>query len=61
MYMIGIRRTTPTTASMVAMVEPVTASLFRVLILENHLNIIQLVGMALILLTVTLLCVKQSD
>lgn len=61
LYMIGIRRTTPTTASMVAMVEPVTASLFGVLILGDHLSIIQLLGMVIILFTVTLLCVKQSD
>ncbi|MGP4072862.1 DMT family transporter [Piscibacillus sp. B03] len=61
LYMIGIRRTTPTTASMVAMVEPVTASLFGVLILGDHLSIIQLLGMALILVTITVLSVKQSD
>ncbi|MBB5171911.1 DMT family transporter [Texcoconibacillus texcoconensis] len=60
-YVIGIRRTTPTTASMVAMVEPVTASLFGVLLLGDHLTTIQLLGMVLILVTVTVLSVKQSD
>jgi drug/metabolite transporter, DME family len=59
-YVIGIRMTAPTTASMVAMVEPVTASLFGVLLLGDFLNIIQLLGMALILLTVTFLSVKQA-
>ncbi|OIJ08178.1 EamA family transporter [Anaerobacillus arseniciselenatis] len=58
-YVIGIRWTAPTTASMVAMVEPVTASLFGVLIIGNDLTIIQLLGMALILVTVTVLSVKQ--
>ncbi|RPF50403.1 DMT family transporter [Aquisalibacillus elongatus] len=60
-YLIGIRRTSPSTASMVAMVEPVTASLFGVMILGDHLTFIQLIGMVLILVTITVLSVKQSD
>ncbi|SEB21093.1 Threonine/homoserine efflux transporter RhtA [Thalassobacillus cyri] len=60
-YVIGIRRTAPTTASMVAMVEPVTASIFGVLLLGDHMSLIQLLGMVLILVTVTVLSVKQSD
>ncbi|SDN77959.1 DMT family transporter [Alkalicoccus daliensis] len=59
-YVIGIRRTAPTTASMVAMVEPVTASLFGVVLLGDHLTMIQLMGMGILLFTVTLLSVKQS-
>ncbi|MCT8139128.1 EamA family transporter [Anaerobacillus sp. CMMVII] len=58
-YMIGIRWTPPTTASMVAMVEPVTASLFGVLLLGDHLTIIQLLGMVLILVTITVLSRKR--
>ncbi|MFC5711809.1 hypothetical protein ACFPU1_03360 [Thalassorhabdus alkalitolerans] len=54
-YVIGIRWTALTTASMVAMVEPVTASLFGFL-----LTTIQLLGMVVILGTVTVLSVKQS-
>ncbi|WP_078592526.1 DMT family transporter [Evansella clarkii] len=61
LYVIGIRRTAPTTASMVAMVEPVTASLFGVLLLGDHLTTIQIIGMVIILLTVTILSVKRSD
>ncbi|GGC78616.1 transporter [Thalassobacillus devorans] len=61
LYVIGIRRTAPTTASMVAMVEPVTASIFGVLLLGDHLGLIQFIGMVLILVTVTILSVKQSD
>jgi drug/metabolite transporter, DME family len=60
-YVIGIRRTAPTTASMVAMVEPVTASLFGVLFIGDHLTLIQLLGMMVILVTITILSVKQSD
>ncbi|MGF2616288.1 EamA family transporter [Rossellomorea vietnamensis] len=61
LYDIGIQKTAPTTASMVAMVEPVTASLFGLLILGDHLNLIQFFGMVIILATITLLSVKQSD
>ena len=61
LYVIGIQRTAASTASMVAMVEPVTASLFGVLILGDRLNFIQLLGMVLILVTITVLSVKQSD
>ncbi|KIL51645.1 membrane protein [Jeotgalibacillus alimentarius] len=60
-YVIGIRRTTAPTASMVAMVEPVTASLFGVLLLGDHLNLVQMIGMVIILATVTILSVKQKD
>ncbi|WP_018930907.1 EamA family transporter [Gracilibacillus lacisalsi] len=59
-YLIGIRWTAPTTASMVAMVEPVTASLFGVLLIGDHLTIIQLLRMVIILVTITVLSVKQS-
>jgi drug/metabolite transporter, DME family len=41
------------------MVEPVTASLFVVLLLGDHLSRIQLLGMLIILLTVTVLSRKQ--
>ncbi|WP_434121832.1 DMT family transporter [Salinicoccus roseus] len=59
-YVIGVRRTAPTTASMVTMVEPVTASLFGVLLLGDQLAIIQILGMAIILVTITVLSVKQA-
>lgn len=61
LYLIGIRLTAASTASLVAMVEPVTASLFGVLLLGDHLTMIQILGMALILVTITVLSVKQSD
>ncbi|NBG87797.1 DMT family transporter [Isachenkonia alkalipeptolytica] len=60
LYVVGIRRTAPTTASMVAMVEPVTASLFGILLLGNPLAAMELLGMVLILFTTTLFSVKQS-
>ncbi|MDQ0158338.1 DMT family transporter [Alkalibacillus salilacus] len=60
-YLVGLRMTAPTTASMVAMLEPVTASLFGVLLLGDHLGLVQFLGMVLILATVSLLSLKQSD
>lgn len=61
LYLIGIRSTTASTASMVAMVEPVTASLLGILLLGDDLTLIQILGMVVILTTITLLSVKQSD
>ncbi|KHE70357.1 DMT family transporter [Halobacillus sp. BBL2006] len=58
-YVIGIQWTAPTTASMVAMVEPVTASLFGFLLIGDQLTIIQILGMVLILVTVIVLSVKK--
>ncbi|TVT27745.1 DMT family transporter [Salinicoccus cyprini] len=57
-YVIGVRRTRPTTASMVAMVEPVTASLFGVVILGDGLGFVQILGMGIILVTITVLSAK---
>ncbi|HSI68544.1 MAG TPA: DMT family transporter [Planococcus sp. (in: firmicutes)] len=61
LYLVGIRSTTAATASMVAMVEPVTASLLGVMLLGDDLAIIQVLGMVIILSTITLLSVKQSS
>ncbi|MFC4713410.1 DMT family transporter [Planococcus dechangensis] len=61
LYTIGIRQTEASTASMIAMVEPVTASLFGILLLNEELSLVQLLGMAVILLTVTTLSVKKGD
>ena len=55
LYIIGLKNTTPTVASIVAMVEPVTASLFGVLALNETLAGLQILGMALILVTATAL------
>lgn len=54
LYVTGVRRTPPTVAALVASLEPVTATLFGIFLLNEHLNPLQLVGMILILLTVTL-------
>lgn len=59
-YVIGLKNSTPAVASMVAMVEPVTASLFGVLVLNETLAGMQIVGMGLILITVTALSVHSS-
>lgn len=56
-YFIGLKRTAVTTASVVAMVEPVTAALFGILILNESLVSSQIVGIALIMITVTALSI----
>lgn len=60
LYIIGLNHTTPTVASIVAMVEPVTASLFGVVVLNESLVGLQILGMGLILVTVTALSVYSS-
>ncbi len=60
LYIIGLNHTAPAVASIVAMVEPVTASLFGFVALNQALVGIQLVGMGLILVTVTALSVYSS-
>jgi drug/metabolite transporter (DMT)-like permease len=52
-YVVGLKRTAPTLAAIVAMVEPVTASLFGVLVLAETLALTQILGLVLILATVT--------
>lgn len=47
-------------ASIVAMVEPVTASLFSVVVLYESLAILQIVGMCVILIAVTALSIYSS-
>ena len=59
-YIIGLRNAAPAVASIVAMVEPVTASLFGVVVLGESLGNGQLAGMLLILMTVTALSVRSK-
>lgn len=59
-YIVGLNHTAPAVASIVAMVEPVTASLFGVVVLHESLAALQIFGMVLILLTVTALSVHSS-
>jgi len=60
-YIIGLRNTTPVVASIVAMAEPVTASLFGVLVLSETLSGLQILGMGLILVTVSVLSVRSDS
>ena len=60
-YIIGLNRTAPAVASIVAMVEPVTASLIGVVVLNESLAGRQVLGMTLILVTVTALSVFSRD
>ena len=61
LYVIGLRRTAPAVAAIVAMIEPVTASLFGVVVLGEALVAGQLLGMGLILVTVTALGVHAGS
>lgn len=60
LYIVGLNHTTPAVASIVAMVEPVTASLFGVALLGETLGGKQIIGMVLILATVTAMRVHSS-
>ena len=60
LYIVGLNHTAPAVASIVAMVEPVTASLFGVVVLDERLAALQILGMGLILVTVTALSVRRS-
>lgn len=55
LYTVGLHGTAPSVASVVAMVEPVTASLFGVVVLGESLTGLQIFGMGMILVTVTAL------
>ena len=57
LYIVGLNHTAPAVASIVAMVEPVTAALFGVVVLNESLFGVQIIGMGLILVTVTALSV----
>ena len=59
-YIVGLKHTAPAVASIVAMVEPVTASLFGVMILNEKLIAPQIFGMGVILATVTALSLYSS-
>jgi drug/metabolite transporter, DME family len=59
-YIVGLKHTAPAVASIVAMVEPVTASLFGVVVLNESLVGLQIFGIGLILVTVTALSVYSS-
>lgn len=60
LYIVGLKHTTPAVASIVAMVEPVTASLFGIVILNESLAGLQILGMGFILVTVTALSVNLN-
>ena len=61
LYIVGLKHTAPAVASIVAMVEPVTAALFGVLVFHETLVGVQIFGMGLILVTVTALSVYSSS
>jgi drug/metabolite transporter (DMT)-like permease len=60
LYVRGLRGLPPVFASLAALVEPVTAVLFGVLLLGERLALPQLLGLSLILVTVTSLSLDSS-
>jgi drug/metabolite transporter, DME family len=60
LYIVGLNYTAAAVASVVAMIEPVTASLFGVLVLRESLGGLQILGMVLIVITVTALSVRTQ-
>lgn len=60
LYVVGLKQTAPALASIVAMVEPVTASVFGYVVLDQRLFAPQLFGMVLILSTVTTLSIQLN-
>jgi len=59
-YIVGLKHTAPTVVAIVAMVEPVTASLFGIVVLDESLSATQFFGMGLIIVTVTVLSLYTS-
>lgn len=60
MYVVGLRYSPPSLAAIIAMLEPVTASVFAILVLNEGLSMPQLAGMLLILGTVTALTTRRD-
>ena len=60
LYIVGLNGIAPALASIVAMIEPVIASLFGVVVLNESLVGPQIFGMGLILVTVTALSVDSN-
>ena len=60
LYLQGLHYTAPAVASVVAMLEPVTASLFGLAALDQSLADLQWLGMGLILIAVTALSLCSS-
>ena len=60
-YIVGLKKTAPAVASIIAMIEPITASLFGVFILSEELAMFQFAGMALILVAVTVLSLQSGS
>lgn len=61
LYVTGLKAIAPTLAAILAMIEPVSASLFAFLVLDQSLAASQIVGALLVLFTVTLLSLRSAQ
>ncbi len=59
-YIAGLRRTPPTVAAVLGVVEPVTAALLGTLLLDETLSRVQIGGMVIILTTIAMLATRRS-
>lgn len=60
-YVIGLRKTRPSTASIVAMIEPVTAVMIGLLYLDNQLSLMQSLGIGLIFLSIIGVSINKKN
>ena len=61
LFIVGLKQTAPAVASVIAMVEPITASMFGVFVLNETLVFPQYVGMGLIVGAVTVLSIHAGS
>ncbi|MCW8108420.1 DMT family transporter [Alteromonas ponticola] len=61
LYFSGLKNTKPLNASIIAMIEPIIATIFSVVIFKEELTIVQLTGILLILLTATYLNINSGS
>ena len=59
LYVLGLRTATPVSVSLVGAVEPVTAALFGLFVLDQTLGTTQWLGMVVILAAVTVMSVRR--
>ncbi|PYE33805.1 threonine/homoserine efflux transporter RhtA [Idiomarina fontislapidosi] len=59
-YVVGLNYTAPGSASILAMAEPITAALFGILFLGELLDWVQVLGVVLILSSVTVLSIESN-
>ncbi len=60
LYVIGLRLIHPSTTAVVAMVEPLTAALIGITFLNNTLTVPQIIGISMVLLSITFISLNKK-